>query len=72
MVEAVVGQFDQVLYLVDRGGCYEDGPALYEKALPGIKYKTDYISVEVRSVNDPYTALQSTAFEMGKDMSIFF
>jgi len=57
MIEPVFGQYDQVLYLVDRGGCYEDGAVLYQKALPAKAYKTDYIPVEVRSVNDPYTAL---------------
>jgi hypothetical protein len=39
-------------------GCYEhDSPVLMERAVPGRQYEFDYIPIEVRADDDPYTVV---------------
>ena len=41
-----------------RGGCFENGsPVLYERAQWGKEYEFDYIPIEVRADDDPYTVV---------------
>jgi len=56
-----------------RGGCFEnDSPVLMERATPGKQYEFDYIPIEVRADDDPYTAISKTgSFESGRDLTYF-
>lgn len=57
-----------------RGGCYANGsPVLMERATPGKIYEFDYIPIEVRADDDPYTAVskQSGKVDTGTDFSYF-
>ncbi len=55
------------------GGCYEDGsPAFYVPAKPKKKYTFDWIPVEIRSANDPYTAFSKSGYDFGSDSSMMF
>lgn len=56
-----------------RGGCYENGsPVLMERATPGRVYEFDYIPIEVRADDDPYTAISKSGnMDSGRDLSYF-
>ena len=56
-----------------RGGCYEhDSPALYERATPGRIYEFDFIPIEVRADDDPFTVVSKTgSINGGSDLSFF-
>lgn len=56
-----------------RGGCFEnDSPVLMERATPGKSYEFDYIPIEVRADDDPYTVVSKTgAVAGGLDLSFF-
>ena len=57
-----------------RGGCYANGsPVLMERATPGKQYEFDYIPIEVRADDDPYTAVskQGNKKDTGRDFSYF-
>ena len=56
-----------------RGGCFEnDSPVLMEKAVPGKVYEFDYVPIEVRADDDPYTAVSKEGgLEGGIDFSYF-
>ena len=59
------------------GGCYEhDSPVLFERAVPGRQYEFDFIPIEVRADDDPYTVVSkhqggSTKGSNGIDLSYF-
>lgn len=58
------------------GGCYEhDSPVLMERAVPGRQYEFDYIPIEVRADDDPYTVVSKhqggSTSKGGVDLSYF-
>jgi hypothetical protein len=57
-----------------RGGCYEnDSPTLYERATPGQSYEFNFVPIEVRADEDPYTVVSKTGSVnvSGIDLSFF-
>lgn len=56
-----------------RGGCFENGsPVLMERAVPGKEYAFDYVPIEVRADDDPYTVVaENEGHKSGLDLSFF-
>lgn len=59
-----------------RGGCYKnDSPTLYERGVPGTTYEFDYIPIEVRADDDPFTVAAKTGSlseeDSGVDLTFF-
>jgi hypothetical protein len=58
-----------------KGGCFEkDSPTLFEGAVPGTTYSFDYIPIEVRADDDPFTIASKSGVlnqENGIDLSYF-
>lgn len=53
-------------------GCFAGGEvAYYEPAQPNKTYALDYIPLEIRSTQDPYTIFAEQHYSMGRDLSTF-
>ena len=58
-----------------RGGCFEhDSPTLFERAVPGSTYEFEFIPIEVRADDDPFTVTAKSgaiSADSGSDLSFF-